>query len=59
MFREAVLATLGVGKEEKQKPPEKLKDQAMGEYCRGKHIAECLKEFGSQGLAAICRTCPD
>ena len=57
LFREAVLAFSGMGAGAGGKESA-VTNQAIGEYCRGKDIEECRKNFG-EGLARTCSTCPN
>ena len=55
MFREAILAYLGV------KPEESRKERTPGEigwYCNGDCVSECSLMFGA-ALAKVCKTCPN
>lgn len=54
MFREAVMAFLGVKEEVKSGH----KAQGLGEYCKGRDVETCRKYFGS-ALLRVCTTCPD
>lgn len=53
IFREAVLAYLGVKDESTKK-----QNQAIGEHCKGKYLKQCEENFG-KGLTRVCSTCPD
>lgn len=55
MFREAILAFIGI---ETPKQTATKKEQGIGEYCQGKNIEECKKNFGD-ALIQACATCPD
>lgn len=39
--------------------PAEKQHQAVGEYCNGKHLEECSKQFGSNNLERVCSTCPN
>lgn len=63
MFREAVLAFMGVGEGPSTgsgaKAPRR-RDQAPGERCRGAHLEECRRYFKQEEvLNRVCGTCPD
>ena len=58
IFREAVLAFLGV-KDQQEAPPAQRRDQAVGEHCRGADVEECRRYFGEEMLSRVCSTCPD
>lgn len=55
MFRESIMAFMGVKDEERQRRT----DQKLGEYCRGKNLVDCRQQFGADKLELICSTCPD
>lgn len=57
MFREAILAFIGIEIPKQQKTLTK-KEQGIGEYCKGKNIEKCKKNFGD-ALKQACATCPD
>ena len=56
LFREAVLDFFGykAGGEK----AERGREQAVGEYCKGRDIEECRRVFGD-GLPRVCATCPE
>ncbi len=57
LFREAVLAFLGVPAGEGSKAVKQKTGQGIGEFCNGRDVEECGRYFG-QGLPSVCATCP-
>ncbi|NJB66436.1 hypothetical protein GGQ74_000076 [Desulfobaculum xiamenense] len=55
LFREAVLAFLGVGRAEAAPPPAQPR-QDVGTACGGRRVGECALVFGT-GLALACSSC--
>ena len=52
------MAVLGISVKADKQPAGGRGDQAVGEYCQGKDLAECQVMFG-EGLARVCATCPE
>jgi hypothetical protein len=53
-WRAAYQPSGGTGKN----PVAEKQHQAVGEYCNGKHLEECSKQFGNN-LERACSTCPN